>query len=147
METTGPQAPFILRILHFKDVPEPTSAPAACASYIPATSQKDQGLKSVSALPNPEFPAPGSSPPEWSNFSPAYIQGLYPSQDRGGSQKQHSVVESRKENKGLQLTELPPHPLQAPAHLRNGNLWSLIFFLLQSSQEDQFPLFGLYFLD
>lgn len=127
METTGPQAPFILRILHFKDVPEPTSAPTACASYIPATSQKDQGLKSVSALPNPEFPAPGSSPPEWSNFSPAYIQGLYPSQDRGGSQKQHSVVESRKTKDFNSQNSHPTHC--KPLHISEMEIFGVLYFL------------------
>ena len=53
MEPAGPQAPFMFTILHFKDVPEPTSAPAAFSGYSPATSQRKQGLEIASASLQP----------------------------------------------------------------------------------------------
>lgn len=79
-----PQLPLYPQF-YIKNIPEPTSAPAACPGCIPAPSQRERGLESVSASLQPRVACLGVSPSEQRNRShhiQCFYPALIPSQDQ-----------------------------------------------------------------
>lgn len=129
-----PQLP-LYAILHFKDIPEPTSAPAAYPGCIPAPSQRDRGLESVSASLQPRVACPGVGLPEQRNLS-HHIQRLYPALIPSQDQRRQPEAAGGQRTSAHRTLTLPS---TIPLCHRNRDLWNPLFSLLHSSQEEQIP--------